>query len=196
MKFRQSIIWALIMGTAFSFSPAAFSQDAELEQALKALDDALPGTLMHNPYDLQWGTRGPNQKTKVIDAKGTPTGKALSAKISRRTSKPWDTVVTTEIEDGVKSGETVKAYFWARTKKARKGMETADVVLFVGRNDEPYDFIISEDIKPSTDWQLMSATGIAKSDFKADSIKAEFQLGRAAQTLEIGPIYVTNLSAP
>ena len=42
----------------------------------------------------------------------------------------------------------------------------------------------------------MSASGIAKSDFKADSIKAEFQLGRAAQTLEIGPIYVTNLSAP
>ena len=42
----------------------------------------------------------------------------------------------------------------------------------------------------------MSATGTAKSNFKADSIKAEFQLGRAAQTVEFGPIYVTNLSTP
>ena len=196
MKFEQSVIWALIIGATFSFSPAAFSQDAELEQALKTLDDALPGTLMHNPYDLQWGSRGPNQKTKVIDAKGTPTGKALTAKITKKARKPWDIVVTTEIEQGVKSGETVKAFFWARTEKPRKGMDTADVVLFIGRNDEPYDYIISEDIKPSAEWQLMSASGIAKSDFKADSIKAEFQLGRAAQTVEFGPIYVTNLSAP
>lgn len=196
MTFRQSIIWALIMGAAISFSSVAFSQDVEMQEALKALDDALPGTLMHNPYDLQWGSRGPNQKIKVIEAKGTPTGKALSAKIAKKAHKPWDIVVTTEIEDGLKSGEIVKAYFWARTKKARKGMDTADVVLFVGRNDEPYDYIISEDIKPGAEWQLMSATGTAKSDFEADSIKAEFQLGRAAQTVEFGPIYITNLSTP
>lgn len=196
MKIGQSVIWALIMGASISFSSAAFSQDAEIQQALKALDDALPGTLMHNPYDLEWGARGPNQKTTVINTKGTPTGKALSAKISKKGNNPWDIVVGTEIKEGVKSGETVKAYFWARTKKAPKGIDTADVVLFVGRNDEPYDFIISEDIKPGAEWNLMSATGIAKSDFKADSIKAEFQLGRAAQTLEIGPIYITNLSKP
>ena len=196
MKIGQSAIWALFIGASFSFSTGASSQDAATEQALKALDDALPGTLMHNPYDLQWNSRGPNQKIKVIDAQGTPTGKALSAKIKKKANKPWEIVVGTEIEQGVKSGETIKAFFWARTEKPRKGMETADVVLFVGRNNEPYDYIVSEDIKPSSDWQLMSVTGTAKSDFKADSIKAEFQLGRAAQTVEIGPIYITKLSTP
>ena len=196
MKIGHSTIWALIMGASISFSPAAFSQEAELQQALKALEDALPGKLMHNPYDLQWDSRGPNQKIKVINTNGTPTGKALSAKISKKSKKPWDIIVSTEIEEGVKSGESIKVYFWARTKKARKGMDTADVVLFVGRNSEPYDYIISKDIKPGLEWQLMSATGTAKSNFKADSIKAEFQLGRAAQTVEFGPIYVTNLSTP
>ena len=196
MKFGQSIIYAIIMGASLSFSSPALSQDAEMEQALKALEDALPGTLMHNPYDLQWNSRGPNNKIKVVDAKETPTGKAMSAKITKKANKPWDIVVTTEIKEGVKSGETVKAYFWTRTKKARKGMETADITLFVGRNDEPYDYIISENIKPGADWELLSVTGTAKSDFKTDTIKAEFQLGRAAQTVEIGPIYVTNLSTP
>ena len=196
MKIGQCVVWTFIIGAAITFSFPAFSQDAEMQQALKALDEALPGRLMHNPYNLQWESRGPNQKIKVINAKGTPTGKALSAKISKKSNKPWDIVVSTEIEDGVKSGETVKTFFWARTKKPRKGIDTADVVLFVGRNNEPYDNIISEDIKPGAEWQLMSATGTAKSDFKTGSLKAEFQLGRAAQTVEFGPIYVTNLSTP
>ena len=47
MKIGHSTIWALIMGASISFSPAAFSQEAELQQALKALEDALPGKLMH-----------------------------------------------------------------------------------------------------------------------------------------------------
>ena len=196
MKIGQTAILALVMGASTSFSPAASSQDAEVQQALKALEDALPGRLMHNPYDLQWDSRGLNQKIKVINTNGTPTGKALSTKTSKKGKEPWDTVVSTEIEDGVKSGESIKIFFWARTKKARKGMETADVVLFVGRNDEPYDYIISEDIKLGSEWRLMSATGTAKSDFKTDSIKTEFQLGRAVQTVEFGPIYVTNLSTP
>lgn len=196
MKFGQSEITTLIIGATIIFSPTAFAQDAEMAQALKTLDDALPGTLMHNPYDLQWNARGPNKKIKVVTAEGPPTGKALRAKVTRRANKPWDIVVTTEIEDGVKSGDTVKAYFWARTKKPRKGMDTADITLFVGRNDEPYDYIISENITPGTEWELLSVSSTAKSDFKKDSIKAEFQLGRAAQTVEIGPIYVTNLSSP
>lgn len=196
MKFGQSVITALILGSAISFSSAAFSQDTEMSQALKALDTALPGTLLHNPYELQWDSRGPNKKITIIDADGTPTGKALSAKIKKKADKPWDIVVTTEIRDGVKKGDEIKAFFWARTKKARKGMDTAHITLFIGRNVEPYDYIISEEIKPGNEWKLLSATGTAKSDFKEDTIKAEFQLGSAAQTIEFGPIYVTNLSQP
>lgn len=196
MKFGQSVITTLIIVASIIFSPTAFAQNAEMAQALKTLDDALPGTLMHNPYTIQWDSSGPNKKIKVVTAEGIPTGKALSAKITKKANKPWDIVVRTEIEEGIESGETIKAFFWARTKKARKGMDTAHVTLFVGRNDEPYDHIIAEEIKPGTEWQLLSATGTAKSDFKDNTIKAEFQLGIAAQTVEIGPIYITNLSKP
>ena len=194
MKFKLSMITSLIIGASISFSPVTFAQDAEMAQALKALDDALPGTLMHNPYDLQWDAVGQNKKIKVVAAEGTPTGKALSARVKKKANKPWDIVVKTEIEGGVKTGDSIKAFFWVRTQKARKGMDTADVTLFIGRDSEPYDYIISETIKPGTEWKLLSATGTAKSDFKDNSIKAEFQLGIAAQTVEIGPIYVTNLS--
>ena len=70
MKIGQTAILALVMGASTSFSPAASSQDAEVQQALKALEDALPGRLMHNPYDLQWDSRGLNQKIKFITSKG------------------------------------------------------------------------------------------------------------------------------
>ena len=90
MKIGQCVVWAFIMGAAITFSFPAFSQDAEMQQALKALDEALPGRLMHNPYDLHWESRGPNQKIKVINTNGTPTGKALSAKTSKKGKEPWD----------------------------------------------------------------------------------------------------------
>ena len=37
MKIGQSAIWAFFIGASFSFSTAAFSQDAATKQALKAL---------------------------------------------------------------------------------------------------------------------------------------------------------------
>jgi len=196
MKISQFIVTGLLFTVAIVNSPPSISQDTEMAQALKAIEDALPGSLMHNPLALDWETTGQKAKMKVVDADGPPTGKALSAKVSKKAKNPWDVAVRTQIEDGITPGDTIKAYFWARTKKAPKGMETADITLFIGRNEEPYDFVIAEEIKPSTEWKLLSATGTAKTDFKKDSIKAEFQLGRAAQTVEFGPIYVTNASNP
>ena len=196
MKISKYIIIGILISVTIANSPTSLSQDTVMAQALKAIEDALPGTLMHNPLALDWETSGQKAKMKVISADGPLTGKALSAKVSKKAKNPWDVTVRTQIENGIKSGDTIKAFFWARTKKAPKGMETADITLFIGRNEEPYDFVIAEEIKPSTEWKLLSATGTAKTDFKKDSIKAEFQLGRAAQTVEFGPIYVTNASNP
>jgi len=161
MKIRKFIITGLLISVAMTNSPMSHSQDAEMAQALKAIEDALPGTLMHNPLTLDWDTSGPKAKMKVVSADGPPTGKALSAKVSKKAKNPWDVAVRTQIEDGIASGETIKAYFWARTKKAPKNMETADVTLFIGRNEEPYDFVISEDIKPTRKTALRPNSNLA-----------------------------------
>lgn len=194
MKIKFPMISVVIFGTIISLSSSAFAQD--VEQALKALDDALPGKLIHNPYKIKWDTRGPNKKIKIVDAPTLSTGKALSAKIKRKANKPWDVVVFTDIEGEVKSGEKVEAHFYARTKTPRTGQDTATITLFIGRNEEPYDNIISEDIRPSKEWKLHTVSGIAKRNYDKGTIKAEYQLGQGAQTVEFGPIYVSSLGQP
>ena len=191
MKFGQNTITAAVFGTIISLSFPAFAQD--MEQALKTLDDALPGKLIHNPYEIQWDTKGPNKKIKIVDAPELPMGKALRAKIKRKTDKPWDIVVYTDIEGAVKSGEKIEAHFYARTKTPRSGQDTATITLFIGRNEEPFDNIISEDIKPSKDWKLHTVRGIAKRDYDKGTIKAEYQLGQGTQTVEFGSIYISSL---
>ena len=194
MTFKHAATSAIAaLGLALTASNA-LSQDAASEDAaLQALEDALPGTLLHNPLNNAWEPGGRDIKTKLVDAEALMTGRAMSVKIKNRQDKPWDTYMRAEIDGEVKKGDTVQVIYYARTAKPARGMDTGDVSLFLGRNEDPYDYIIAEEFKPSTEWELKSMTGTANADFPAGTVKLEYQLGRAAQTVEFGPVYVSRL---
>lgn len=187
----RSALISLVVGTTMLTSLPASAQDADT--ALQALDAALPGELLHNPFDLEWEAKGNDIRTKVVDAEALTSGKAISTRIKKRQQRAWDSSLGIEIAEPVAKGEEIQVFFWARTKKAAAGKDTASVSIFVGRNEEPYDYILSEDILPGTEWKLMNVTGVADADYPADSLKVEYQLGRAAQTVEFGPVYVSTL---
>jgi hypothetical protein len=191
MNLKKTLIFGLLLSAGCALSAATYAQD--MDQVLKTLDDALPGSLLHNPLDLEWDPNGNDLRTKIVAAEALPSGQAISAKLKKRQLRPWDSNIRVEIEKGVKKGETVEVHYWARTKKPAAGKETGNMILFVGRNEEPFDSIISEDVLPGTEWKLLTSRGVAKADFKANTVKAEYQLGRSSQTIEFGPIYVSNL---
>lgn len=191
MSFKKSLIFGLLLSAGCALSAPTYAQD--MDQVLKTLDDALPGSLLHNPLDLEWDPNGNDLRTKIVAAEALPSGQAISAKLKKRQLRPWDSNIRVEIEKGVKKGETVEVHYWARTKKPAAGKETGNMILFVGRNEEPFDSIISEDVFPGTEWKLMTSRGVANADFIANTVKAEYQLGRASQTIEFGPIYVSSL---
>lgn len=191
MKYLQSILMGTLLASAPLTIIPAYAQD--MTQALQALEDALPGTLLHNPLDMGWEKRGNDIKTKIVTAAALPAGKAISVKIKKKQPKPWDSALSVNLPGEVKKGETVQVHFWARTDRPAAGRDTGSISLFIGRNEEPYDSIIVEDIFPNTEWKLVSASAVATSNFSKDSLKAEYQMGRAKQTVEIGPIYVSTL---
>jgi len=164
----------------------------DLEAARQAIEDALPGTLIHNPLAVEWESRGDDKKIKIIKAE-TSTGQALSARVKKRKQKPWDVVVSFDLDDGVKAGEQLEMHFFARTKKAASGKETAEFTAFVGRNKEPYDNVISETVAPSEEWEMLTLKRTAEEDIPAGQLKVEYQIGQHAQTIEFGPVYVSNL---
>ena len=140
MKHTKSLFMGLVLAATCGWSTSGITQ--EMDQVLKALDDALPGELIHNPLVLDWEFKGNDLRSKIVDASELPSGKAISAKLKKKQQRPWDSVLFVDIEGEIKSGDTVQVHYWARTKKPATGKETGDMILFVGRKEEPYDSVI------------------------------------------------------
>ncbi|MGJ8559200.1 MAG: carbohydrate binding domain-containing protein [Litorimonas sp.] len=191
MLITRTALVSLLAASVMMVTTPVQAQDADA--ALQALDDALPGELLHNPFDLEWDAKGNDLKTKVIDAEAMSSGKAISARLKKKQPRAWDSNLSVQIAEAVSKGEEVQIFFYARTKKPAAGRETAIVSLFMGRNEEPYDYILSQDVFPSNEWELMNLSGTADADYPAGTLKVEYQLGKAAQTVEFGPVYVSTL---
>jgi hypothetical protein len=175
--------------------PAQANQDEAIAEALAALDAALPGTLINNPYDLEWKIDGSDAKGKVVKAESIPGGMAYQARIKSSKPNSWDTAIRHTLDVAIDKGDRVQVSFWARTAKPATGAETADFDISVGRNVEPYDTILTETIKPADDWDLYTVTGTANRDFGKGKANVNYNLARARQTVEFGQFYVTNLGA-
>ncbi|GHA97791.1 hypothetical protein GCM10009069_20950 [Algimonas arctica] len=191
MLTTKTALMSLLAASAMMVTPTAQAQDTAA--ALQALDDALPGQLLHNPFDLEWDAKGNDLKMKVVDAEALSSGKAISARLKKKQPKPWDSNLSVQVSEAVMKGEEVQIYFYVRTVKPAAGRDTGVVSLFIGRNEEPYDYVLSQDIFPSSEWELMNLTGTAGADYPAGTMKVEYQLGKAAQTVEFGPVYVSTL---
>lgn len=184
-------LMSLLAASTMMFATTAQAQDADA--ALQALDDALPGELMHNPFDLKWDSKGNDLKTKVVTAEAMTSGQAVSARLKKKQPRVWDSNLSIQIPEAVNKGEEVQIFFYVRTAKPATGRDTGNIVLFMGRNEEPYDYIVLEDVFPDSEWKLMNLTGVADANYPAGTLKVEYQLGKAAQTVEFGPVYVSNL---
>jgi len=149
-------------------------------------------SFLHDTTAIKWEARGNNKVMKVVEA-ATPSGQAISAKIKKRKKNPWDVALWVDMDGAVKKGDQIEMRFWARTAKAPKSKDQAEFIVFVGRSEEPYDYIISEKFSPSTDWKSYTLTGTAKANYNSGKLKAEYQLGKQAQTVEFGGLYVSNL---
>lgn len=177
--------------SALAVTPALAGPEEDAVR--QAIENALPGTLIHDPLNYDWETRGSDVKSKVVKAKELNTGEALQVRVKKKKQNPWDTAISMNMDKPVKTGDTIEVHFWARTAKASAGKETAIMTLYVGRTEEPYDNILAEEIKPGSEWKMQTLRGIAKRDFGPGKVKAEFQLAKYAQTVEFGPIYISNL---
>jgi hypothetical protein len=197
MTFRhlsRTVRAAAVMSAMTMFTATATPALAQDDAALSALDAAIPGTLLHNPYEANWDAGGNDIRSKVIDAEGLASGQAISTRIKKRQDKPWDSYLRFDVPQAINKGDKIQVIYWARTAKAPKGSERAKVSMYLGRNVDPYDNVFAKDFEPNTEWEMKSFTGTATSNFPAGSVKLEYQLGKAKQTVEFGPVYVSRLN--
>lgn len=194
----------MIKRVFFSFTAASFlvlttaslaqaSDDAAMEQALAALDAQLPGTLINNPYDIQWATEGAHKKEKIVKSEGAPGGMAYSVTVKKSKRNPWDTATRIPMTTSIEKGDVILVSFWARAAKPPEGRDAGDISVALQRNVEPYDSILEERIALGTEWKLYNVAGKAKRTYNADKTNLNFNLARAKQTIEFGRFYIMSL---
>lgn len=165
----------------------------EVAAALAALDAQLPGTLINNPYDIQWRTDGSDKKEAVVKSEGAPGGMAYRVTVKKKKKNHWDTATRIPMTKSVEKDDVIMLSFWARAEKPPKGKDSGDITVAIQRNIDPYDSIFEERLDIGTEWKLYTLSGKASRNYSDDKTNINFNLARAKQTIEFGQFYVMNL---
>ncbi|NNU15483.1 hypothetical protein HK107_04000 [Parvularcula sp. ZS-1/3] len=185
--------WAGMVAALFGLgaaAPAAAQDDAAMQEAISALESALKGELLNNPYTTRWSTEGNGVRGKVVRSDTAPGGAAFEVSVKRSFQNAWEGRVTVPLEKDIEKGDMIEVSIYLRAEKLPKSMQAGNVDLQVVRTREPYDNIMSENIRPGSDWQLYTVRGVAGRDFDADQTVFGVNMGSAKQTLQLGSVYV------
>ena len=172
-------------------APRAAAQDDETARAqvLAALEEALPGTLLNDPYDVSWNVHGKGHRSKMIKAEGAPGGVAYQVRVKEAKRNPWDISVQGPVSKGVSAGDVVLVAFWARAEKGAP----ASIVARVAETVEPYAAAAEGDATLSENWQIHYVSGRAARDWAPGELALSFNVATGRQTLAFGQYYVMNM---
>lgn len=184
-----SVLAVTCMAGAALASMAGGRQDSDEAAYLKALDDALPGTLMNNPLDPGWKVYGDNATSKVVAEPEITGGYAFQVQVKRAGAQPWDVSVVGSVRDGVAAGDTVLVAFWGRATAAAGGNVQARLQQVVS----PYAGIADRAVVLTDDWQLHYLSGVATDAYAPGGLAVSFNVASAKQTVQFGQYYVMNM---
>ena len=121
-------------------------------------------------------------------------GKALRVVVRGKGANPWDVAVETAITQPVKAGDELLFAFWARLEKGEGGATTTTLPYnAIQQSAAPYTALFAGPVEIGPEWKLHEVRGKADADRAAGTLKATIHLATAAQTVELGPIFVVNL---
>lgn len=192
MRPSTSTTLAAAMAGALFFAPLA-NADPSFETA-PVTQTTVPGDLIHNPLAIKWEPEGGNKRVSIVESEGVPGGQAISFQVKRKnTRKPWDIRMRAPFDKSVSAGEEISIYFWARAAKLSRGQEAGKIGVVLGRNVEPHDTVVNQEIMPGDTWKMYKVSGVAERDFPISESDMGFNMGFAKQTIELGPFFaVTN----
>ena len=145
----------------------------------------LPGVEGYTSY----GTAG----DKEVRAKSLPGGVARQYRIGRKGTNPWDAAIQLPNAVPVAAGDVIHASFWARASKLPKGQSATRIPVSLQKNGEPYTQIAYAELEMTDAWQLLTIAGKATEDYGTGGMVLNLQVATAAQTLEMGPVFLNTL---
>ena len=131
---------------------------------------------------------------RLRDDPGVQGGKALRIVVHAKGANPWDVAVESPVNKPIKAGDNLLFAFWARLEKGEGGATTTTLPFNgVQLSAAPYTTLFAGPAEITAEWKLHEVRGKADADHAPGTLKATIQLATAAQTVDLGPIFVVNL---
>ncbi len=167
-----------------------------------ATTDLLPqlqgkGRLISNPADKAWQVYGTAQTSKTVPSPNIPGtgGTALQVAVRAPTPNPFDVGTNIPISEAVEEGDVLLVGVLARTAPNGTPDGISKLGIRVQINQAPYLGFGDNVLTLSPSWRLIQLRTQAKMALPLGKGAVALHFGAAAQTIEIGQVYVINTSA-
>ncbi len=152
---------------------------------------AAAGPVINDAAARDWVIYGDAMISQPLDV-DLPGGKATRFIVSAKQANPWDTGVSIPIGQAIRKGQALRIAVAARQADPITG--DSALGIRVQHNAPPYEGFGDNSVKVGAEWQLIQLKTVADRDIPAGEAVVSLQLGGAAQTLDIGPVWVIDAS--
>jgi hypothetical protein len=164
---------------------------------LQALDDALPGTLINDPTRLDWTVFGQGAASKPVKGDTIPGGKAaLQVTVPKAGATLYEIGTNAPITAAIKPGTDLVVAFYARTASSSRSDGSGIIGVRFQQNSAPYPGFGDTVLSVGPSWRLLQLRTQAKMAIPLGKGTVALHFGAAAQSIEVGQVYVINTSVP
>lgn len=144
--------------------------------------------LINRPFVEGWYSWGLTPSPTPQAVTGVTGGKAMAFEV-KKAGNPWDVGAVMPNTGAIRKGDIVLLAVWIRRAGGPAG--TTVPLLLLESSDEPKTTVAkAQNVPLGEGWQLVYASGQATADFAAGKTTVILQVGRDAQTLELGPALI------
>lgn len=152
-----------------------------------------PGHLVNRPERRGWHHSGPAGSAAEREDRTIWLGKATRFTVAQKGASRSDVGTVIPLEEGIEPGDKLLIAIAARTESASSADGTAVVGFRVQNSDPPYDGFADNQFKVGPKWQLIRVRTTAGEAIPAGKATIALHFADAAQTVDIGPVYVLKL---
>ena len=179
---------AATIQTTQASAPAPMLQDAaglEMPDAIRSL-----GQLVNDPANRGWANGGTGGTVLPLEVPEIWLKKATRYTTTAVGENRWDLVTGIPIVPEVKEGDTFVAVVIARTNSAQTDDGMGLVYARLQSGTPPYEGFGDKAFKLGNKWQMVRLPFTAARGFGAGDANVTLHFAAAAQSVEVGPVYV------
>lgn len=167
-----------------AMTAAAPAADADLPPQL-----AGKGELLNDPADRGWGLYGTTQTTKATTTNVYGRVATLMT-VSSAGAQPFDAGASVPLTGAIAAGDRLRIAVLARTVSASTPDGQGRLGVRVQRGSAPYDGFADNVLTIGPTWRLYQIGTTATMSLAAGSAQLALHTAGAAQSIEVGPVYV------